>query len=94
MIFDETAEEWKPRHGYKRIKNGIEDIPIVEVKHGQDPYADPWEENRKEKKERVLKNQRNQDRNKMRALGKKKSYGLFNFQSYFNRNTFTFVLMT
>jgi len=67
MIYDEDTGEYKPRFGYKRGKNGIEDIPIVEVKPGDDPYADPWSEEKKSKKERVEKNQKNQIKNEFRA---------------------------
>ena len=35
MVYDEDSDEFKPRYGYKRTKNGIEDIPIVEIKTGQ-----------------------------------------------------------
>ncbi len=66
MLYDEETGEYKPRFGYKRIKNGLEDIPIVEVKAGQDPFADPWSEDRREKKERVKKNLKNQVRNMSR----------------------------
>jgi regulator of ribosome biosynthesis len=66
MIFDEETEEYRPRFGYKRANNGIEDIPIVEVKSGQDPFADPWAEERKEKKARVTKNNKQQLKNQRR----------------------------
>ncbi len=71
MIFDEDSDEFKPRFGYKRAKNGVEDLPFVEVKPGQDPYADPWAEARTERKERVKKNEKNMNMNKKRALGTK-----------------------
>lgn len=67
MVYDEQTQEFKPRFGYKRINNGLEDIPIVEVKQGQDPYADPWEEDRKNKKERIDKNKKNQLQNMKKA---------------------------
>jgi regulator of ribosome biosynthesis len=67
MVFDEDQQEYRPRFGYKRANNGVLDLPIVEVKAGQDPYADPWSEARSEKKARVEKNQKNQMRNKIRA---------------------------
>ena len=78
MVFDEDSDEFKPRFGYKRVKNGVEDLPIVEVKAGQDPYADPWAAARVEKKDRVKKNEKNMMQNKKRAQGKNgapKSYG-------------------
>lgn len=56
MLYDEVTGEYKPRFGYKGINSGIQEHAIVEVKSGQDPYADPWAEERKDKKERVAKN--------------------------------------
>jgi hypothetical protein len=32
MVWDEEAQEWRPRWGYKRAKGGVEDMAIVEVK--------------------------------------------------------------
>lgn len=75
MVYDDVAGDYKPRFGYQRISNGIEDIPIVEVKAGQDPFADPWAADRKDKKERIDKNKKNQMRNVARiekAKGKGK----------------------
>ena len=71
MVFDEQAQEYKPRYGYKSIKGGIEDQPIVEIKKGQDPFADPWEAARVDKKSRVDKNLKNQVKNQDRAAGRK-----------------------
>lgn len=71
MVFDEDDQQFKPRFGYKRAQNGIEDVPIIEVKPGQDPYADPWSDARKVKKEASKKEEKNQRRNLNRALGKK-----------------------
>ena len=70
MVFDEEDQQYKPRFGYKRIKNGLEDVPIVEVKPGQDPFADPWADDRKDKKDRVKKNLKSQQRN-LNKNGKK-----------------------
>jgi regulator of ribosome biosynthesis len=75
MLFDESAQEYKPRFGYKRAKNGIEDMPIVEIKKGQDPFKDPWEASRKAKKERVDKNLKQQLKNKGKLNPKK--YGKY-----------------
>lgn len=77
MVYDEDMGEFRPRYGYKRANNGIEDIPIVEIKEGQDPYADPWSEERKEKKQRVQKNAKNQIQNTKRALGAKGKFKEF-----------------
>jgi regulator of ribosome biosynthesis len=79
MIFDEETGVYRPNFGYKRAKNGIEDTPIVEVKAGEDPYADPWTQDRKSKKDRVNKNLENQLKNQLRRNPKKHSslsYGI------------------
>jgi regulator of ribosome biosynthesis len=81
MVFDETTGEYRPRFGYKRINNGLEELPIVEIKDGQDPNVDPWEDDRKQKKSRVDKNEKNRLKNigrieKMKQKGKLiRSYG-------------------
>lgn len=69
MVFEEDSQEFRPRFGYKRAKNGVEDMPIVEIKNGQDPFKDPWAEERKDKKARVLKNEKSQKKNIFRANG-------------------------
>ena len=68
MVYDEHHQEYRPRFGYKRANAGIEDMPVVEVKPGQDPYSDPWSDARADKKARVKKNVKNQQRNTGRAL--------------------------
>lgn len=71
MVYDDTEGDFRPRFGYKRVKGGIEDQPIVEVKAGQDPYADPWSAGREEKKKRVNKNLENKLKNELRRNPKK-----------------------
>ena len=71
MVFDEEDQQYKPRFGYKGINSGIEDVPIVEVKAGQDPFADPWADARKGKKDAIKKNMKNQMRNQNKAMGRK-----------------------
>ena len=73
MVYDDIQGEFRPRYGYKRANDGIEDMAIVEVKSGQDPMADPWSVARAEKKNRVLKNEKNQIQNNLRAVGKRPS---------------------
>lgn len=63
MVFDEQEGIFKPRFGYKGANKGEEEHAIVEVKAGDDPYADPWEEARRRKKERVSKNEKQRIRN-------------------------------
>lgn len=81
MVFDENNQEYRPRFGYKRANNGIDEIPIVEIKPGQDPFADPWADAKADKKARVKKNTKNMLKNQGKALGKgkamagSKSYG-------------------
>lgn len=95
MVYDEQTGEYKPRYGYKRINNGLEDLPIVEVKEGDDPFADPWSVDRQQKKDRIAKNKKSQMKNEARALSKTKgakggakTYGKFRFDcictSFFN----------
>jgi regulator of ribosome biosynthesis len=79
MVYDEVMKEWRPAFGYKRANSDVDDA-IVEIKGSMDPYADPWEESRKNKKARVDKNIKNQVQNQVRAglfkgkLGGKKTY--------------------
>lgn len=63
MVFDELTKQFVPRYGYKGANQGIEDHAIVEVRSGQDPYADPWAAAREEKKERIAKNESRRLRN-------------------------------
>ena len=68
MVFDETTGAYAPRYGYQRVKKGIEDHAIVEVKPGTDPNADPWEAVKEEKKSKLKKNLKSQRQNINRAL--------------------------
>jgi regulator of ribosome biosynthesis len=70
MVWDEAAEEWRPRFGYKRANDDTGDW-AVPVKDGDDPMADPWERRRMEKQKRVIQNKLNQIRNLERAQGGK-----------------------
>lgn len=67
MVYDEATGEYVPRWGYKGINRGLEDQAIVEIKPGDDPFADPWAEDRKNKKERIEKNKKSQMKNIARA---------------------------
>lgn len=70
MVYDDTSSEYKPRYGYKGINSGLDEIPVVEVKPGQDPYADPWAEDKKQRKGKVTKNLTNKLKNDLRRSGK------------------------
>jgi hypothetical protein len=67
MVFDELTKQFVPRYGYKANNQGIADQAIVEIKPGQDPFADPWEAAKVEKKERIAKNETKRLRNIERA---------------------------
>lgn len=73
MVWDEATQTYKPTWGYKRIKGGIEDEGFIEIKPGDDPYADPYAIAREDKKKKVTKNAKQQLQNQRRALGGKKS---------------------
>jgi regulator of ribosome biosynthesis len=70
MVYDDTTDQFAPRYGYKRVGSSTEEAPILEVKAGADPFADPWQAERSEKKGRVAKNLKNQINNKLKAAGK------------------------
>ena len=73
LVWDETTQSWRPRYGYQRVGendgDGGRDDAIVELKKGDDIHADPWATRRKERKERVDKNSRQQMRNRDEARG-------------------------
>ena len=60
MVYDEVNDVYRPRYGYKSIKSVIDETPVIEIKNGMDPYADPWSEARKEKAENRSKNLKRQ----------------------------------
>ncbi|CAK4068030.1 unnamed protein product [Aphanomyces euteiches] len=69
MVWDEAKQAWAPKWGYKRANDDLNDWAMP-VKQGQDPYSDPWTENKQEKTERVQKNLRNQANNLKHGRGK------------------------
>ena len=70
MVWDEASQKFVPRFGYKSVKKGVEEQAIVEVRPGQDPFADPWESAAQEKKQRQKKIEKSQRRNVSRAMKK------------------------
>ena len=66
-MWDEATGTWMFRHGYQKANNDANDWPIMEVKGGDDPYADPWEKQREAKRARVEKNTEQRMRNEERA---------------------------
>lgn len=55
LVWDEAANDWKPRHGYGR--EGSDMDWAIPVKPGDDPMEDPFEKRALQKKERVVRNQ-------------------------------------
>ncbi|XP_065899308.1 ribosome biogenesis regulatory protein homolog [Dysidea avara] len=62
MVFDEKAQEWKPRYGYKRV-NDPKDDWVLEVPQNADQYDDQFEKKSKEREERIAKNEYQRLRN-------------------------------
>eukprot|EP00197_Chlamydomonas_leiostraca_P004525 CAMPEP_0202860350 /NCGR_PEP_ID=MMETSP1391-20130828/2092_1 /ASSEMBLY_ACC=CAM_ASM_000867 /TAXON_ID=1034604 /ORGANISM="Chlamydomonas leiostraca, Strain SAG 11-49" /LENGTH=339 /DNA_ID=CAMNT_0049539505 /DNA_START=64 /DNA_END=1079 /DNA_ORIENTATION=- len=59
MEWDETNQEWRRRHGYKRV-NDDADVPIIEASAGDKPGEDPFARLAREKRERVSRNKKSQ----------------------------------
>ena len=59
LAWDDDANEWKRRHGYKKANDDAA-VPIIEAKPGDEVGDDPFTRLRQEKRERVKKNQQQQ----------------------------------
>lgn len=57
MVFDDTAKEWRPRHGYKKVGTDKEQNWVVEVPGNGDPYKDWLGDKEDKKKEGIAKNE-------------------------------------
>eukprot|EP00191_Tetraselmis_sp_GSL018_P024162 CAMPEP_0177623714 /NCGR_PEP_ID=MMETSP0419_2-20121207/29050_1 /TAXON_ID=582737 /ORGANISM="Tetraselmis sp., Strain GSL018" /LENGTH=344 /DNA_ID=CAMNT_0019124285 /DNA_START=140 /DNA_END=1176 /DNA_ORIENTATION=+ len=66
LLYDESSGEWRRRYGYKKANND-EDIPIIEATSDDKVGTDPFTQARKEKKERVAKNAKQQKENLKRS---------------------------
>ncbi|GKY95144.1 hypothetical protein MPSEU_000478100 [Mayamaea pseudoterrestris] len=66
-VWDEATNSWKYRHGYEKANDDTKEWPIMEVKANQDPFEDPWERARDEKKSRREHNQESRMKNMERA---------------------------
>lgn len=66
FVYDEGADDWKPRYGYKRI-NDIKDVPIVEAKASDVAGEDPFTRLAADKKARVRLNAKQQVANMKQA---------------------------
>lgn len=61
--YDEATDSWKYLTGYEKANSKTNEWPIMEVGANDDPYADPWEKQRDEKRGRLEKNLENRMRN-------------------------------
>lgn len=69
MVWDEATQQWAPRFGYGRAnssKEGARDW-LVEAKPGDDGSVDPFEAKAEEKKQRLSKQKRQEERNRLEA---------------------------
>lgn len=62
MVWDETREEYRPRHGYNRVNDTKEDW-ILPHKEGKGDDYDPWEERAEEKRSAKEKQKMQEERN-------------------------------
>jgi len=64
LAWDETEQSWKRRHGYDKA-NDEQKQWLVEVKSSDaNPHEDPWARLEGEKKERVTKQRKREERNR------------------------------
>ncbi|KAJ0262250.1 Ribosome biogenesis regulatory protein [Hirschfeldia incana] len=62
IVYDETTDKFKRRHGYDRV-NDDNDIPIIEAKESDEPGEDPFAKRLDDKKKRVGKQEKNRLQN-------------------------------
>ncbi|KRZ94572.1 Ribosome biogenesis regulatory -like protein [Trichinella sp. T8] len=70
MIWDETAQDWKPRWGYNRANDNTKDW-LIEIPRQKDPYVDYFGERKEAKKERIAKNELRRLKNISRRVAHK-----------------------
>ncbi|KAL0710894.1 hypothetical protein Bca4012_017872 [Brassica carinata] len=62
IVYDETTDKFKRRHGYDRV-NDDNDIPVIEAKASDEPGEDPFAKRLDDKKKRVGKQEKNRLQN-------------------------------
>ena len=67
MVWDEDHQRWAPRYGYGRANNTKEAPWLIEAKPGDDPSVDPFEVRAEARKERLGKQKRQEERNRLEA---------------------------
>lgn len=65
LVWDETADKFVPRYGYKKAKLEEQKDWLIEIPDNADPNVDYFAKKKEEKKERVAKNKFQQLRNKL-----------------------------
>ncbi|KAK9715217.1 hypothetical protein RND81_06G150700 [Saponaria officinalis] len=60
--YDEKSDSWKRTYGYDRA-NDENDVPIIEAKPSDEPGVDPFAKRKTDRKDRVLKQEKNRLRN-------------------------------
>lgn len=66
-VWDEASGTWMFRHGYEKANRKESEWPIMEVGATDDPFEDPWEKQREEKRTRVDRNIERRMKNEERA---------------------------
>ena len=69
MVWDEDSQQWAPRYGFGRAGNP-KDAPenwVVEAKPGDDGTVDPFEARKDARKEKLAKQKRQEERNRLAA---------------------------
>ncbi|GBG74357.1 hypothetical protein CBR_g18768 [Chara braunii] len=67
LVWDENAQEWRRRWGYKRV-NDEKDVHVLDAKATDEAGTDPFAERRKAKKARVAKQEKHQMANLKEAV--------------------------
>ncbi|XP_054841218.1 ribosome biogenesis regulatory protein homolog [Eublepharis macularius] len=67
LVWDEAAKEWRRRWGYRRAGPNPSRDWLLEVPEGADPLEDQFARRRREKRERVARNELSRLRNLARA---------------------------
>jgi len=66
-VWDEATGSWMFRHGYEKANAKGNEWPIMEVGATDNPYDDPWEKQREEKRTRVDRNIERRMKNEERS---------------------------
>lgn len=66
-VWDEATGSWMYRHGYEKANKKENEWPIMEVGANDNPFDDPWEKQRSEKRARVDQNIERRMKNEERA---------------------------